>query len=148
MNRNIYKIFILFFYFLSIGVSSESWQLPTSNEVSQIILEPQNEGDNKYYTPESLLASLPYLRRANIGKSFGFGKVWLWQRGTIQLKSGNSIRWRAFTDNIILMESDEGPVFFTDIQSQTNDYADGKIIRNVSTPQGSKEIVIIIDDIE
>ena len=148
MKRNIYKVLIVFLYFLSIAVSAGSWQLPASNEVSQIILEPQYEGKNKYYTPESLLASLPYLRRANIGKSLGFGKVWLWQRGTIQLKSGNSIRWRAFTDNIILMESDEGPVFFTDIQSQTNNYADGKIIRNVSTPQGLKEIVIIMDDIK
>ncbi len=88
------------------------------------------------------------MQRANIGKSLGFGKVWLWQMGTIHLRNGNEILWRAFTDNIILVETNGGPVFYTDIQSQTNDFSEGKIIRVVRTEAGLKKIEIDIIDIK
>ena len=132
----------IFFSFLgSFSVSVQAQGLPSPVEVQSIWIQPQDGKLRKFYTPESLFKALPHLHRANF-KSLGFGKVWLWQKGIIYLKNGKEIHWRSFTDNIILIDTDDGPVLYTDIQSQSHNFADGKITRIINTWEGPKEVII------
>jgi len=123
-------------------ISAETQKLPSPEEVQRIWIQPHDNKLKDFFTPESLFKALPHLHQANIGKSMAFGKVWLWQKGIIYLKNGKEIPWKSFTDNIILIYTDDGPVFYTDMESQTNDFVDGKIIRTIYTWEGSKEVII------
>jgi hypothetical protein len=120
----------------------EAQYLPVPESVDRIWIQPHDEKVKDFYTEKSLLKALPYLKKTTFGRSMAFGKVWLWQKGIIYLKNGKKIHWRSFTDNIILIETDYGPVFYTDIQSQTSDFIDSKIIRTIYTWEGPKEIII------
>jgi hypothetical protein len=133
--------FLVFLFFCSSAVIAGAQTLPAPEDVDRIWIQPHDEKLKDFYTSESLLKALPHLKETTIGKSMAFGKVWLWQRGTIHLKDGKELHWRSFTDNIILIETDKGPVFYTDIQSQTNDFVDGKIVRTIYTWEGPKQVV-------
>ena len=136
------SVFMVCLWLCTSAVIAETATLPAPEEVDHIWIQPHDHKLKDFYTPESLLKALPHLQKTTIGKSMAFGKVWLWQNGIIYLKNGKELPWRSFTDNIILFETDEGPVFYTDIQSQTNDFVDGKIIRTIYTWEGAKEIII------
>ena len=137
----------LFLFIVFIGNSyADTFVLPLVEEVESIWLEPQEDESNKFYTADSLLEALPFLRKASF-KSLGFGKVWLWQRGVIHLKNGKQLKWRAFTKNIILFEPETGPVFYTDINSESHNVKDGKITRTINTREGTKKIVIDMNEL-
>lgn len=131
--------------FLCYVVYAEESFLPAPEEVERILIHSQKDDEQQFYTTESLLEALPNLRETNI-KSLGFGKVWSWQKGTILKKNGKEIHWRAFTKNIILFETDEGGVFYTDILNQTTDTGNNKITRVIQTSKGLKEIVLEFED--
>ena len=135
---------MIFLFLCTSTVIAGIQTLPAPEEVDRIWIQPHDEKLKDFYTPESLLKALPHLQKTTMGKSMAFGKIWLWQKGIIYLKNGNEIPWRSITDNIILIETDAGPVFYTDIQSQTNDFVDGKIIRTIYTWEGPKEVTFDI----
>jgi hypothetical protein len=135
---------LVFLFFCLSAVIAGTQTLPAPEEVDLIWIQPHDEKVKNFYTPESLLKTLPHLKETTIGKSMAFGKVWLWQKGIIYLKNGKEVHWRSFTDNFILIETDEGPVFYTDIQSQTSAFADGKIIRTIYTWEGPTEFTFEI----
>ncbi|MCG8379593.1 MAG: hypothetical protein MI865_08990 [Proteobacteria bacterium] len=140
MGNNLFNyVFICFLYFLSVNIYA--FELPSIDDIEKIRVQPQDNESSVFYTEESLLESLPNLHRANFD-ALGFGKVWSWQKGIIYLKNGKKLRWRSFTKNIILFETDDGAVFYTDIISQSNNANTGKITRNIKTEYGEKEIII------
>lgn len=124
------------------AVGAETPDLPSPDEVQRIWIQPHDDKLKDYFTAESLLEALPHLHRANIGKSVGFGKVWLWQKGIIFLKNGKEIHWKSFADNLILIDTDNGPVFYTDLDSKTIAFADDKIITTIYTWEGHREVII------
>ncbi|MBI1731668.1 MAG: hypothetical protein HYR49_02725 [Gammaproteobacteria bacterium] len=117
-------------------------ELPSTADVAFITVEPHDDKLKDFFTPGSLLVALPHLRRTEIGRTLAFGKVWLWQKGIIHLKDGRQIPWRSFADNLILFDTPDGPVVYTDISQQSQSYRDGRIITTIYTWQGPKEIVI------
>jgi hypothetical protein len=127
----------------SFSISAETRNLPSPDEVQRIWIQPHDNKLKDFFTSESLLKALLHLRRANIGKSMTFGKVWLWQAERDYLsEKRKKIHWKSFTDNIVLINTDDGSVFYTDIESQTSDFVDGKIIRTIYTREGPKEVMI------
>jgi hypothetical protein len=115
---------------------------PDPADVSHITVAPHDDKLADYFTPDSLMQALPHLRRTEFGRTLAFGKVWLWQKGVIHLQDGTQIPWRSFADNLILFDTAEGPVVYTDISAQTHFYRDGKIIMTIHTWQGPREITI------
>lgn len=116
--------------------------LPHPDEIARISVEPHDVKVKDFFTPDSLWRALPHLRRTEIGRTLAFGKVWLFQKGVIHLKTGAGLPWRAFADNLILFDTPEGPVVYTDITEQTHTYGDGRIVTTLHTWEGSREVVI------
>ena len=128
---------------LMIGpVSADTGALPAPADIERITVEPHDGKLKDFFTPESLLQALPHLRRTEIGRTLAFGKVWLWQRGTIHLKNGSDVPWRSFANNLILFDTADGSVVYTEINGQSRSYRNGKIFTTIYTWQGPKEIVI------
>ena len=110
--------------------------------MDHIRVQPQAGRLKGFYTAESLLQALPHLHEASFGRHWAFGTTWLWQKGIIYLNNGGGIHWRSFTDNVVVIESSHGPVFYTDLQSQAFHFADGKINRTIHAWQGARRVVI------
>lgn len=116
--------------------------LPDPVTVDHITIEPHDGKVKDFYTAESLLRALPHLRRTEIGRTLAFGKVWLFQKGVIHLKSGAVIPWRAFADNLVLFDTAEGPVVYTDITGQTRSHVDGRVVTTLYTREGQGKVMI------
>ena len=123
-------------------VIADTGTLPTPEQVDHIRVQPHDGKIKDFYTPESLLQALPHLQETTLGKSLAFGKLWLRQQGIIYLKNGRELRWRSFTDNLLLIETAQGPVFYTDIQSTTIVFTGSKIIRTIYTWEAPKNILL------
>lgn len=82
---------MVFLFICSSSISAETQKLPAPEEVERIWIQPHDDKLKNFFTPESLLATLPHLQRTTIGKSMAFGKVWLWQKGIIYLKDGKEL---------------------------------------------------------
>ncbi len=116
--------------------------LPFINDIDHIVLEQQPQQTVQIYTDASLLNRLDNFQRAGISPLMGFGKVWLWQRGEFVLKNGNRVRWRTFARNILLVETEDGPEFYTDASATTRKIVGNKMITTVYTPDGQHEFEI------
>ena len=84
--------------------------LPDPDEVLSIAIKPQARQHPKFFTPERLLANLPRLVPATLGKPIG-GKIWQ-QSGVIVLKDGSVLFWRSYRDDVLAIETAGEPLIY------------------------------------
>lgn len=139
----IFQYSLILFFTIYPLKNLDALELPKRIEISEVYIEPTHEVTS-FYTKENFLAALPNMRKASL-ESLAFGKVWSWQKGIICLKNGQKIKWRSFAENFILFETVDGPVFYTDIVSQSYSSAHGKLTRIIKTSSGLIKIDISLD---
>jgi len=94
-------------WFCAATAQAETPPLPAPDEVAVIALKPQAKSHPVFFTEESLRAALPHLVPATLMPPIG-GKIWQ-QSGVLVLKDGGVLFWRAYRDDVLVIETGGEP---------------------------------------
>ena len=96
----------------TLAAPAQAWTppLPDPDDVLSIAIKPQAKQHPKFFTAERLLADLPRLVPATLGKPIG-GKIWQ-QSGVIVLKDGSVLFWRSYRDDVLAIETAGEPLVY------------------------------------
>jgi len=84
--------------------------LPSPKDVFTIAISPHSKELKDYFSPDSLLKSLPKLVPADVQLPAG-GKIF-WQSGAIVLKDKTVLFWRTCGDWFIAIDTPSGTTFY------------------------------------